>query len=241
MSLDAAKLEKVRELAGGIVQARCPACAEGGHDRTGEHLRIYPDGRFGCCVHPKDGEHRKRIWALAGVREPGTFTLRLKTPPALPAAQSVKAALTAPKLGTLQTEWENGVPSVPGLATELNFPDSGTLGTAKVKLRARARVDSTTPNIYMVDSHEELKDSESAVLSVPPVPTLTPALSHPMGEGDEVPPSAERLPYLTAAGDLVIPFDSPERYHWWKLDGERQSVAATLAEVKERMKHAVTV
>ena len=30
MSLDAAKLEKARELAGGIVQARCPACAENG-------------------------------------------------------------------------------------------------------------------------------------------------------------------------------------------------------------------
>ena len=233
MSLDAAKLEKMREVAGGIVQARCPACAEGGHDRTGEHLRIYPDGRFGCCVHPKDGEHRKRIWALAGKREPGTFTLRLKTPPALPAAQSVKAALTAPKLGTLQTEWENGVPSVPALATELNFPDSGTLGTAKVKLRARARVDSTTTSMYMVDSHRELKDSESAVLSVPPVPQVA-----------DVAPAVvagERLPYLTAGGDLVIPFDSPARYHWWKLDGERQSVAATLAEVKERMKHAVTV
>src|SRR3974377_155537 len=98
MSLDTAKLEKVRELAGGIVQARCPACAEGGGDGKGEHLRIYPDGRYGCCVHPKDGEHRKRVFALAGVRKPGTFTLRLKTPPALPAARSVKAALAAPSL-----------------------------------------------------------------------------------------------------------------------------------------------
>ena len=33
---------------------------------AGEHLRIYPDGRFGCCVHPKDGDHRKRIFALVG-------------------------------------------------------------------------------------------------------------------------------------------------------------------------------
>ena len=82
MSLDVGKLEKARELAGGIVQARCPACAEGGGDRKGEHLRIYPDGRYGCCVHPKDGQHRKRIFALAGVRKAGTFTLRLKTPPA---------------------------------------------------------------------------------------------------------------------------------------------------------------
>ncbi len=73
MSLDIAKLEKVRELAGGIVQARCPACAEGGNDRSGEHLRIYPDGRFGCCVHPKDGEHRKRIWALGWRPPAGNF------------------------------------------------------------------------------------------------------------------------------------------------------------------------
>jgi len=54
VSLDVRLLEKVRELASGIVQARCPACAEGGSDRAGEHLRLYPDGRFGCCVHPKD-------------------------------------------------------------------------------------------------------------------------------------------------------------------------------------------
>ena len=116
MSLDVAKLEKVRELAGGIVQARCPACAESGNDRSGEHLRIYPDGKFGCCVHPKDGEHRKRIWALAGVRQPGTFRLRLKTPPAMPAPRSVKAAFTSfnsGTLGTAKTESENGVPAVP--------------------------------------------------------------------------------------------------------------------------------
>jgi hypothetical protein len=55
MSLDTAKLEKVRELASGVLQARCPACAEDGGDRKAEHLRVYADGRYGCCVHPKDG------------------------------------------------------------------------------------------------------------------------------------------------------------------------------------------
>ena len=116
MSLDVAKLEKVRELAGGIIQAQCPACAEGGGDRKGEHLRIYPDGRYGCCVHPKDAEHRKRFFALAGERKPGTFTLRVRMPPALPAARSVKAVLAdfgAGTPGTGKTESENGVPSVP--------------------------------------------------------------------------------------------------------------------------------
>ena len=234
MSLDAAKLDKVRELAGGIVQARCPACAEGGGDRKGEHLRIYPDGRYGCCVHPKDGEHRKQIFALAGVRKPGTFTLRVKTPPALATARSVKAALTAfasGTLGTPKTESENGVPSVPRRPSAV----SGTLWTGNSELRARARVDSPTAHIDIgEDFHGELKDLESGVPSVPSVPEV----------GVAEPPSAagENLPYLTPGGTLVIPMDSPERYHWWKPPhDQRLRVKQTLAEVKERMKHAATV
>lgn len=229
MSLDAAKLEKVRELRGGILQARCPACAEGGHDRTGEHLRIYPDGRFGCCVHPKDKEHRKRIFALAGVRQPGTFTVRLKAPSATPATRSVKAALTAFKSGTLgtpRTESENGVPAVPSSPVA----DFGTLGTGNSELRAPARVDSTAHIDTGEDFQEELKDWETAVPSVP-----TAVANEPLSV------ACQRLPYLTPGGTLVIPFDSPERYHWWKPDGERMSVAETLREVKERMKHAITV
>lgn len=219
MSLDVAKLEKVRELAGGILQARCPACAEGGHDRTGEHLRIYPDGRFGCCVHPKDGEHRKRVFALVGVRKSGTFTLRVKTPPALPTAKSVKAALT----------------------TDSNPPwvDSRTPRTGNSQSCTRARVDGTAANIDMAGSHGELEDLESGVrdarTAVPPS-TMPSAMN-----------VGERLPFLTAGGALSIPFDSPERYHWWKPDGERLTVAETLQEVraalaiKERMKDAPTV
>ena len=239
MSLDVAKLQNVRKLEGGGVQARCPACAEGGHDRTGEHLRIYPDGRFGCCVHPKDGEHRKRIFALAGDRKPGTFTLRIKTPPALTAARSVKAALTARRsgtAGTLENESENGVPSVPALSVSLGQPHFGTLGTPIFNPRAYAREGS--PNIhtpvYMC------KDLESGVPSVPSVPNSS--------EGAVgLPPTAagERLPFLTPGGTLSIPFDAPERYHWWRGG---QSVAETLAEVRSRMSevrreenHGVTV
>ena len=66
MILNLNRLEKVRHLANGSVEARCPACAEGGHDRTGEHLWVQADGRFGCCAHPRDTAHRKRIFALAG-------------------------------------------------------------------------------------------------------------------------------------------------------------------------------
>jgi hypothetical protein len=68
------------------------------------------------------------------------------------------------------------------------------------------------------------KESESAVPSIS-TEKLHDTHSH----------VGEKLPYLTADGTLVIPFDSPERYHWWKPDGERQSVATTLAEVRSRM------
>jgi hypothetical protein len=229
MSLDVAKLEKVRELAGGMVQARCPACAEGGNDRSGEHLRIYPDGKFGCCVHPKDGDHRKRIWALAGVRKPGIFSLRLKSPPAMPAATSVKAVLTAFDRGTLGTGKSESKTEGSGLGVlvEPEKPKFGTLGTGIVELCARARVDSTTANIDRQDFHEQLEDLASPVPSVPTAGVLEP----PSAAG-------ERLPFLTAGGDLSIPFDSPERYHWWRGG---QSVAETLLEVKERMKNAITV
>jgi hypothetical protein len=68
VSLDLRKLVQVRRLGDGSVVARCPACAAGGEDRDGNHLVVYPDGRFGCVVYPgKDGWlHRKRIWAMAG-------------------------------------------------------------------------------------------------------------------------------------------------------------------------------
>lgn len=226
MSLEIAKLEKVRELAGGIVQARCPACAEGGHDRTGEHLRIYADGRFGCCVHPQDREHRKRIFALAGRKTraagAGNFSLRIKTPPALPATTSVKAALTAFTAGTLGTAKSELVAPVPEAAdgVEPESGESGTLGTAKVKLRACARVDSTTTNIDTPYFLGELKDSETVVPSVP-----TAVAAEPLSA------AGQRLPFLTADGTLSIPFDSPERYHWWR-DG--QSIAQTRAEISRK-------
>lgn len=241
MSLDVAKLKKVRELAGGIIQAQCPACAEGGGDRKGQHLRIYPDGRYGCCVHPKDGEHRKRIFALAGERKPGTFSVRLKTPPALSAVRSVKAALTefgAGTPGTGKTESKSGVPSVPTSPAG----NSGTLGTGNSELRARTRGDSPGTHIDIGgDCQEKLKDCESGVPNVPTAVSAEPPSAAPCGG------PSERLPYLTPGGSLVIPFDSPERYHWWKPPHEeRLSPEETLKEVraglatKERMKRAAT-
>ena len=70
--LDETRLEKVRERAGKTI-ARCPVCFQDGRDKTGEHLVIKEDGKFGCVAYPGDSaeakEHRKRIFALVGVRD----------------------------------------------------------------------------------------------------------------------------------------------------------------------------
>ncbi len=67
MSLDPTKLENIRTM-NGRTEGACPACREAGSDKTGNHLLIYPDGRFGCVMHPNDEAHRRRIFALAGMK-----------------------------------------------------------------------------------------------------------------------------------------------------------------------------
>ena len=218
MSLNVSKLEKVRELGGGIVQARCPACAEGDNDRSGEHLRIYPDGRFGCCVHPKDGEHRKRIFALVGNRKPGNFSPRIQTPPAMPGAKSVKTALTGFVARTLRTPVSESV-STESKAFQPS-PASYDPDSSQPELQSKyfrtLRTPFLNPRAYRKENNIPVymcKDLEGGVLAV-----LT----------------GERLPFLTAGGDLSIPFDSDPKYHWWKLGG--QTVEKTRAEVLAWMK-----
>ena len=46
-------------------------------------------------------------------------------------------------------------------------------------------------------------------------------------------PRQECLPTLTPGGDLIIPFNSPEKYHWWK-DGDRLTPDQTRAEIEAR-------
>ena len=67
-SLEVNKLERVVRHPDGGVVARCPACAAGGGDAKGEHLRIFPDGRFACVVNPgaSGRGHRKLIFQLVG-------------------------------------------------------------------------------------------------------------------------------------------------------------------------------
>jgi putative DNA primase/helicase len=67
--LDETKLANVRLRRGGGITARCPACFEEGHDKTGNHLIIFPGGSFACIQFPDSQgvEHRKRIFALVGI------------------------------------------------------------------------------------------------------------------------------------------------------------------------------
>jgi hypothetical protein len=211
MSLQVSKLEKTRELAGGVVQARCPACAEGGHDKAGEHLRVYPDGRFGCCVYPKDREHRKRIYALAGDKAPRTFSVRVAKGKA-DQRQSVRGVLEN-FLGTPGTGVGEGVNEY-GLSISLGDSHSGTLGTGSLMSRAHARGE----DVHHATHAHMYKDNEPPVPNVPRC-LRTAAMQVATGE---------RLPYFTPAGTLVIPFDSPERFHWWKGG---QSVSAIRAEL----------
>ncbi len=72
MSLDLSRLGNVVDTGDGYTAA-CPACRAEDHDKTGNHLRIFPDGRFGCVVHPGDhgDEHRREIFGLVGIHENG--------------------------------------------------------------------------------------------------------------------------------------------------------------------------
>jgi predicted metal-dependent enzyme (double-stranded beta helix superfamily) len=65
-NLDLSRLEKDRNVGGKII-ARCPACAESGGDRKGNHLTIFPSGKYACAAMPGDAEHRRRIFSLVGV------------------------------------------------------------------------------------------------------------------------------------------------------------------------------
>jgi hypothetical protein len=255
MSLNVDKLEKARKLANGIIQARCPACAENDNDRTGEHLRIYPDGRFGCCVYPKDKAHRRRIFALAGEKqrfEARQLKVKVAGRPATAVpARSIRESLQEFRgtLGTGKTESVSGrvvLPENPGtLGTgksesktgEANLPEEfGTLGTGIFQSRAYAREDT----MHVGNNTHMCKDWEKGVPSVPSGEGLigTPKTAEKQETAGEATLTAEkvgRLPYLTPGGTLVIPWDSPERYHWWKMDGERLSVDQTHAEVLQRM------
>jgi hypothetical protein len=111
MSLDPSKLENARQCGQKII-ARCPACAEQGHDQKGEHLVIMPDGRFGCVTSPgaPGKEHRQRIYALAGDKTTsrrGACMIRVRRP-VLPKLPEIAAPPSKPgQVGTAGTPFSN--------------------------------------------------------------------------------------------------------------------------------------
>ena len=74
MALDISKLENVKNHHDKIT-ARCPACAGAGGDTSGNHLAIFPDGKFSCVANQGDKVHRKEIFKLVGVKG-GNFQTR---------------------------------------------------------------------------------------------------------------------------------------------------------------------
>lgn len=111
MSLDLSRLEKVRKRIGKIV-ARCPACAEHGHDEKGEHLVIYQNGKFGCVANPGAAgkEHRQRIFALASdpvLRKRGACVVRVRRPAGARLPQATGIVVDLSQLGTAGTPFSD--------------------------------------------------------------------------------------------------------------------------------------
>ena len=84
MGIDIAKLELVKQCGNQII-ARCPACAEEGHDRKGDHLCVYEGGRFSCVLFGgKAGhQHRQRIFQLVGVKDMPSKLIKIRKPAGL--------------------------------------------------------------------------------------------------------------------------------------------------------------
>ena len=76
--IDQSKLSNVQQKAWKITAA-CPACQSEGHDSGGNHLVIYPDGRYACIARPGDSEHSRKIKRLVGSSGPsGDYRLSIQ-------------------------------------------------------------------------------------------------------------------------------------------------------------------
>lgn len=96
MALCLDKLECVHRT-GDKTVARCPACAEAGHDLSGNHLVIDTQGRFSCVVNPgpTGRAHRQRIFQLAGGKTLGVLVVHPadRNPPIRPIIPDVMGRL----------------------------------------------------------------------------------------------------------------------------------------------------
>ena len=219
MALQIDLLEKARTTGGGRIQARCPACAESGGDTKAQHLVVYPDGRFGCCLYPGDKQHRKQIFALVGRKK--SLPVITARPPPRTVIQSIRVEMTPMKLPVplTQPDPDPELP-VPELKSGISSPLIGTLGTPFSNPRGYSGQKSITYAPYL---------HEGQSLPVPGVPDV-PKPSDGKDLDSPVPsvPNRSPKPNIDTHGNLRIPFDSPERLHWWKGG---QSVAETLREV----------
>lgn len=233
MSLNLAKLEKVRHLPNGAIEARCPACAEAGHDRKGEHLFIKADGRFGCCANPRDSAHRRRIFALAG----HTSSQPVKVRPRL--VKRSGALIKSGILGRLgrgclsssaRTAGPDAMDQREGTWSGGKEAEGGvrTPRTGAQKSIEGSKSDSRTPRTLFSNSRAMVNEDVFPKLDGVGA-GASEASELRLAHDSESDVAGLRLPYLTPEGSLVIPFDSPARFHWWKGG---QSVAATLAEVR---------
>jgi hypothetical protein len=230
MSLDLSRVEKLVELGDGMKRGRCPACAEAGGDRKGQHLRIYPDGKFGCCVHPQDSEHRGRIFALAGERKPKGITIRVASVAAVqPVRRGILKAMVAEQPET--PDAPDGVGELETTNAEENESRTGRTGERQSNSTSMETENlQRTGRTGQQDWTEELFTSERTLRT--PQYSLRGTTVDNEGIEKEVYilkgfdegvrcvrqqtcSDSGRLPYLTPSGDLVIPFDSPGRYHWW--------------------------
>ncbi len=150
---DLSRLENVRKRIGKIV-ARCPACAELGHDEKGEHLVIMPDGRFGCVVCPGAAgkEHRKQIHALAGdqkTRGIGACRVRVRRPLIhRPAAEIVDVA----RLG-----------QVVGDAAQVDPGSGGGLPEPAESLDGIGRIGRVSPTLALRVNQSIKEDEEKKI------------------------------------------------------------------------------
>ena len=101
MSLDRRKLDIVRE-EGSCIYARCPACAELGHDRKKEHLIIYENGSYNCIKYGPDELHNRRIWQIAGLNSKGGGIAAISRPRVANQRADLKVVRQLPKLLRLQ-------------------------------------------------------------------------------------------------------------------------------------------
>lgn len=259
MSLNLSKLEKLFNLGNGAMRARCPACAAAGQDRTGEHLRIAADGRFGCCIHPKDREHRKKIFALAGERSrPQPIRVRVAAGKSFSPLGRLGRVFASPSAVQQSPDASDGVANVQELIFEARTARTGVSESNSSSPAIEANPISANSPLYTMEDQsrtartlvqyssictdDDKKEStyNNGTYTQEDYGGSVRAVRED-NEGQRAPntPNSEKLPFFTPGGTLVIPFDSPERYHWWKSG---QSVTQTKQEILERMKsHDTTV